>query len=87
MSLRIKEALESMIDDLSTTESVMINEDSQKVIAYSKVAVDGDQLAITDQTSTPELIELHAAITESALQGKMSLVNMAGIVLDTLKPI
>ncbi|GAB5528077.1 MAG: hypothetical protein Roseis2KO_59490 [Roseivirga sp.] len=80
------DTLESFVADLSATESALIDEQKQKVIAHSKIELEGDQLAIIDQAQDENLIRLHNSMTRHALDGKGALLKMAGIVLDELNP-
>lgn len=82
----LKEILESFVTDLSSTESALLDEKSQKVIAHSKIELEGDQLALIDHTQDENLVQLHQSLTRSAINGKTALLKMAGIVLDEINP-
>lgn len=82
----LKETLESFVSDLSTTESALLDEKSQKVIAHSKIELEGDQLAMIDHSQDENLVQLHQSLTRSAINGKTALLKMSGIILDTINP-
>lgn len=78
--------LESFVADVAATESALIDEPSQKVIAHSKIELEGDQLAIIDRKPDEDLLGLHNSMTQSAIDGKRALLKMAGTIIDTLNP-
>lgn len=86
MFSELKDKLESFVADLVATESALIDESSQKVIAHSKMEIEGDQLAMIGQNTDEELIRLHISMTKSAVDGKRALLKMAGTILDTINP-
>lgn len=86
MLSELKDKLESFVEDLSATESALIDESGQKVIAHSKIELEGDQLAIIDPRPDEELLRLHNNMTQRAIDGKRAFLKMAGTVLDTINP-
>ncbi len=80
------DTLESFVADVSTTESALIDEQKQKVIAHSKIELEGDQLAMIDKKRDEDLLRLHNSMTKRAIDGKRALLKMTGTVLDTLNP-
>ena len=83
----LKKALGSFVSDISSTEVAVINESEQQIIMYSKIEIEGDQLSFVSENVKPEMIELQKTITHTAIQSRMTVIKMAGVVLDAIKPI
>ncbi len=83
----VSQTLESLVMDISTSESALLSVEEQQVLAYSRVELEGDQTTYVNPKVDQEAIELHASLTSSALQGKMAMIKMAGTVLQIIKPI
>lgn len=81
--------LEKIIDDLASVESAVIKKtkDGQKVIAYSKLELEGDSITwISDVDKDDQaLVGLQSEILINSYKGKLAMVKMASSIIDIIK--
>lgn len=84
----IKE-LGKIMDDLASVESAVIkkSKDGQKVIAYSKLELEGDSITwISDENKDDQaLVQLQSEILINSYKGRLAMVKMASSIIDIIK--
>lgn len=84
---KLKEALETVVFDLASVETCIIDKEKEHPLAYSQIQMEGDEInwiGRLPEEKAKDIIELHKSISIAAVKNRMALVKMAGAVLDSI---